>query len=68
MTEIIELADKVILGEKKKQLFLIKGGFGVGKSQLLKLCIKQILDKKYPKFHYDEEIHVLINQMSPIDR
>ena len=35
---------------------------------MLKLAIKQVVDRGYKGFAYGESVHVLVNQMSPIDR
>jgi hypothetical protein len=62
----------VLRREKERQLLILSGGFGVGKSHVLKICIQTVVEmigaKKFGRFKYDEEPHILITVLNPVER
>lgn len=62
----------ILRRERERQFLLISGGFGVGKSHVLKFCIQKvnemIMAKEFGKFKYDEQPLILVTVLNPVER
>lgn len=65
---IIDGCLKVIKQELSKLVIIVRGEYGVGKSQLVKKSLEKLFKREELQPKIDDHVLVLINQLNPIDR
>lgn len=54
--------------EENRILLIIKGNFGIGKSELAKSILKDIAANHISQYKYKEKLHIIISSLDPVSK